>query len=173
MKGKEIAQLYVAKPETKIIRPLKELKGFAKIELEPGQEKKITIDLNKRSFAYYNSIIKDWHVESGDYHLLIGAASDDIRLQTCVNITSTVKIKRTYHRNTTMGELMEEPKTKSIIEPIAQQIIDGMGLSDISEDNPDIAFNMMRYMPLRGLINFSKGRFTEEILEGLLKQLNN
>jgi beta-glucosidase len=172
MKGKEIAQLYVSKPETKIIRPLKELKGFTKVELKPGQEKVVTIELNKRSFAYYNTTIKDWHVEGGNYHILIGASSADIRLTTEIKVTSTVEIKKSYHRNTTIGELMEDPKTKPIIEDIAQQVINGMGLSDISEDNPDIAFNMMRYMPLRGLINFSKGQFTEEMLEGLLEKLN-
>jgi beta-glucosidase len=172
MKGKEIVQLYVSKPETKIIRPLKELKGFTKVELKPGQEKVVTIELNKRSFAYYNTTIKDWHVEGGNYHILIGASSADIRLTTEIKVTSTVEIKKSYHRNTTIGELMEDPKTKPIIEDIAQQVINGMGLSDISEDNPDIAFNMMRYMPLRGLINFSKGQFTEEMLEGLLEKLN-
>jgi len=172
MKGKEIAQLYVAKPQTKIIRPLKELKGFTKIELDPGQEKAVTIELSKRSFAYYNTTIKDWHVESGNHHIIIGASSDDIRLQTSVSVTSTVKIKKIYHRNTTIGELMEDPKAKPIIEQIAQQIINGMGLSDISEENPDIAFNMMRYMPLRALVNFSKGQFTEEMLHGLLEKLN-
>ena len=172
MKGKEIAQLYVAKPETNIIRPLKELKGFTKVELEPNEEKDITIELSKRAFAYYNTTIKDWHVENEDYQILIGASSADIKLQTRVSITSSVKIKKTYHRNTTIGELMEDPKAKPIIEKMAQQIINNMGLSDISEDNPDIAFNMMRYMPLRGLINFSKGQFTEEILEDLLGKLN-
>jgi len=172
MQGKEIVQLYVAKPETKIIRPLKELKGFAKVELEPGQEKAVTIELNKRSFAYYNTAIKDWHVESGDYHILIGASSADIRLQTTVSVTSTVKIKPFYHRNTTIGELMEDPKAKPVIEQMAQQITKGMGLSDISKENPAIALNMVRYLPLRGLINFSKGAFTEAILEEILDKLN-
>jgi beta-glucosidase len=171
-KGKEIAQLYVAKTETKIIRPLKELKGFTKIELDPGQEKAVTIELSKRSFAYYNTTIKDWHVENGVYEIMVGGSSDDIRLRTGVKVTSTVTIPKKYHRNTTVGELMEDPKAKPIIEQIAQQIINSMGLSDISEENPDIAFNMMRYMPLRALVNFSKGQFTEEMLHGLLEKLN-
>jgi beta-glucosidase len=171
-KGKEIAQLYVAKTETKIIRPLKELKGFTKIELDPGQEKAVTIELSKRSFAYYNTTIKDWHVENGVYEIMVGGSSDDIRLRTGVKVTSTVTIPKKYHRNTTVGELMEDPKAKPIIEQIAQQIINSMGLSDISEENPDIAFNMMRYMPLRALVNFSKGQFTAEMLHGLLEKLN-
>jgi len=172
MKGKEVVQLYVSKPETKLIRAKKDLKGFVKVELEPGEEKTLTIDLNKRAFAYYNTKIKDWHVESGAYEILVGTSSDDIRLSTQVKIFSTVTVPKKYHRNTTVGELMEDPKAKAIIENLAQQITSEMGLSDISEENPDIAFNMMRYMPLRALINFSKGQFTEEILQGLLEKLN-
>ena len=170
--GKEIAQLYVSKPETKLIRAPKELKGFAKEALEPGEEKTITIKLNQRSFAYYNTKIKDWHVESGAYEIQIGASSDDIRLSTSVNITSVITIPKKYHRNTTVGELMEDPKAKPFVDDLAKQITSEMGLSDISAENPDIAINMMRYMPLRALVNFSKGQFTEKILEGLLEKLN-
>ena len=120
--GKEIAQLYVSKPETKLIRAPKELKGFAKVALEPGEEKTITIKLNQRSFAYYNTKIKDWHVESGAYEIQIGASSDDIRLSTSVNITSVITIPKKYHRNTTVGELMEDPKAKLFVDDLAKQI---------------------------------------------------
>ncbi len=67
---------------------------------------------------------------------------------------------------------MEDPKAKAVIENLARRITAEMGLSDISKENPDITFNIMRYMPLRALINFSKGQFTEEILQDLLEKLN-
>ena len=85
--GAEIAQLYVADVESSIFRPKKELKGFKKVFLEPGEEKEITLELNSRAFAYYNVLIKDWHIESGDFNILIGSSSQKIELSGTVNVT--------------------------------------------------------------------------------------
>ena len=65
--GKEIVQLYVQDNESSVIRPVKELKGFEKVELAPGEEKEVSFILDKRSFAYYNTEISDWDVETGDF----------------------------------------------------------------------------------------------------------
>lgn len=89
--GAEIAQLYVNDVKSTIFRPEKELKGFKKVYLEPGEEKEITLELDKRSFAYYNVNIHDWHVETGDFNILIGASSRDIRLKDKVRVNSTAK----------------------------------------------------------------------------------
>lgn len=89
--GAEIAQVYVSDKESTIFRPAKELKGFTKVFLEPGEEKTVSIELSKRAFAYYNTNIHDWHVESGDFDILIGASSRDIRLTTSFNVESTVE----------------------------------------------------------------------------------
>ncbi|MBO5896521.1 MAG: glycoside hydrolase family 3 C-terminal domain-containing protein [Clostridia bacterium] len=89
--GAEVAQLYVSAPEGVIFRAPKELKGFKKFFLEPGEEKVIEITLSKRDFAYYNVNINDYHVESGDYEILVGASSRDIRLQSTVSVKSTVE----------------------------------------------------------------------------------
>ncbi len=86
--GAEIAQLYVKDSESTLYRPEKELKGFKKVFLQPGEEKDVTISLDSRAFAYYNVAINDWHVESGDFEILIGASSRDIRLCAMVNVTS-------------------------------------------------------------------------------------
>lgn len=89
--GAETAQLYVAPPESKIFKAPKELKGFKKVYLEPGEEKTIEITLSKRSFAFYNTLISDWYVESGSYGILVGASSRDIRLSADVKITASVE----------------------------------------------------------------------------------
>ncbi|HPZ65211.1 MAG TPA: glycoside hydrolase family 3 C-terminal domain-containing protein [Bacillota bacterium] len=78
--GAEVVQLYIQPPESKIFKAAKELKGFKKVFLEPGEEKSVEMTLNRRSFAYYNVNINDWHVENGEYTILIGASSRDIRL---------------------------------------------------------------------------------------------
>lgn len=80
--GSEIVQLYVADDHSKIARPVKELKGFAKVTLDPGQEKEITMQLNSRSFAWYDVSKKDWRVEPGNFVIMAGSSSTDIRLKT-------------------------------------------------------------------------------------------
>ncbi|MCP4600167.1 MAG: glycosyl hydrolase, partial [Proteobacteria bacterium] len=87
--GKEIVQLYVKDVKSTVFRPEKEVKGFAKVELEPGEETEVTIELGQRAFAYYNTDLNDWHVESGTFEILVGASSRDIRLSATVEMESS------------------------------------------------------------------------------------
>ena len=89
--GAEVAQVYVNDVESTIYRPVKELRGFKKVFLKAGEEKEVSITLDKRAFAYYNVNIGDWHVESGEFKLLVGASSRDIKLVATVNVESTVE----------------------------------------------------------------------------------
>ena len=88
--GAEVAQLYVKDNESTIYRPEKELKGFKKVFLKAGEEKEISITLEKRAFAYYNVNIHDWHVETGAFTICVGASSRDIKLSAGVMVESTV-----------------------------------------------------------------------------------
>ncbi len=166
--GQEIVQLYVHDPESIVIRPEQELKGFAKVALEPGESKTVSFTLDKRAFAYYNTELHDWHVESGEYVLRIGASSRDIRLEQTIQVESTVKLKQVFHRNTTIGDIAANPATKSIAEELAKR----SGLNDMLGDNSDMLLAMTRFMPLRALINFGQGKYTEEMLEQDMKRLN-
>jgi len=87
--GKEIVQLYVRDVESTAFRPEKELKGFAKVALKPGEDTEVRFTLDRRSFAYYNTDLGDWHVETGVFEILVGASSRDIRLSTTVQVEST------------------------------------------------------------------------------------
>lgn len=78
--GEEIAQLYIHAATNGMFRPEQELKGFAKVGLNPGEEKQITIALNDRSFAVWSVLENAWVIEGGSYELRIGASSRDIRL---------------------------------------------------------------------------------------------
>ncbi len=86
--GKEIVQLYVSPAKPTAFRPKTELKGFEKVSLLPGEEQEVVISLGGRAFAYFNTGIEDWHVESGVYQVLIGASSRDIRLSGEVEVES-------------------------------------------------------------------------------------
>ena len=87
--GAEIAQVYIADVESTIFRPVKELKAFKKVFLKAGEEKRITMTLGKRAFAYYNVPQQTWHVESGAFEVLVGASSADIRLRDTLTVRST------------------------------------------------------------------------------------
>lgn len=86
--GSEIAQVYVGKTDSKVFRAPKELKGFTKIWLAPGEEKKVTVELDDRAFAFWNTATEDWCVESGEYKILVGSSSRDIRLESAVKMKS-------------------------------------------------------------------------------------
>jgi beta-glucosidase len=87
--GAEVVQLYVAKPDAKIFRPVKELKGFVKVQLEAGESKTVTIPLDDKAFRYWNVVTDRWEVEGGSYQLLVGASSADIRLTAAITVAGT------------------------------------------------------------------------------------
>ncbi|MDC7124884.1 MAG: glycoside hydrolase family 3 C-terminal domain-containing protein [Spirochaetales bacterium] len=79
--GMEVAQLYIACPDSGIFRPGKELKGFKKVFINPGETKKLRIPFDDKSFRYYNVKTGSWEIEPGRYKIMIGASSADIRLR--------------------------------------------------------------------------------------------
>lgn len=171
--GKEIVQLYVRDVKSSVIRPEKELKGFEKVDLLPGEEKNVTFTLGKRAFAYYNIDINDWYVESGEFEILIGKSSREIVLTETVNVTSTVSVRRKFTRNTTLGDLMADPAgamaaQQLLKRPNAISEMADSGQSGVSE----MMMAMMKYMPLRAFITFSQGAFSEEMLNDMLQKLN-
>ena len=98
--GAEVAELYVADKESTIYRPVKELRAFKKVFLKAGEEKEISLDLSKRAFAFYNVNLGDWQVETGEFDIMVGASSRDIKLTTTVNVESTVDAAIPDYRET-------------------------------------------------------------------------
>ena len=176
MAGKEVVQLYVSDVESTVIRPVKELKGFDKVDLQPGETKTVTFTLGKRAFAYWNTQIHDWHVESGEFRILVGKSSRDIQLEETVTVESTVKLPVHFTLDSTFGDLMQDKKAREILEPMMK--LDMVGGQEEDSDVAASAISsemmeaMMKYMPLRGVLSFSSGKVSLEQLQGLLDQLN-
>lgn len=104
--GSEVIQLYVAPPkDTKLSRPLKELKGFSKLYLEPGERATVTFTLDKRSFAVYSRRVFGWYVETGQYTIMVGASSANLPLSKCVTVQSTDKVPVVYTDHMTVSDL--------------------------------------------------------------------
>jgi len=95
--GKEIVQLYVSQKNPSMFKAPKELKAFAKVALEPGEEKEVTLSLGRDAFSYYHVKAQEWCVESGDYEIMVGASSRDIRLSEQVHIDAAPCEAPDYH----------------------------------------------------------------------------
>ncbi|MCF2940339.1 glycoside hydrolase family 3 C-terminal domain-containing protein [Paenibacillus alkaliterrae] len=171
--GKEIVQLYVRDAVSTVKRPSKELKGFAKLELQPGETKTATFELGKRAFAYYNVDLKDWHVESGLFDIMVGSSSREIADRVSVNVQSTVNIRKTVTLNTTFGDLLSDPERAVIANGMLQQFSEGSGMmSSLMEDAPEMMTAMLNFMPLRALAMFSQGSVSEEAIHGIIAKMN-
>jgi beta-glucosidase len=95
--GQEVVQLYVADVEASLPRPPKELKGFAKVALQPGESRDIRFVLNARDFSFYDPARGQWVLEPGEFRLLAGASSRDIRLERRVRVVGTARNRRARH----------------------------------------------------------------------------
>lgn len=178
--GKTVVQLYVGDRESTVRRPLRELKGFEKVALAPGESKDVTFILDKRAFAYWNEDLHDWYVETGEFTIEIGQSSRDIRLSGTVTVQSTVRVKKRYTLDSIFMDLMEDPEAVKVMGPMLDGIRKALtpGADDRSDAateaiSEDMNLAMLKYMPIRGALSFGNGAVSPEELNTLLAQLNN
>lgn len=181
--GKEIVQVYVHDHKSGLVRPSKELKGFAKVELRPGETRTVSIPLDFRAFAYYHPEYKQWITEDGDFDILIAASAADIRHTLKVTLESTLQLHCILDKESTIREWMADPRGKAVFGPFYTQIeaqsrkIFGGGDERYGNENAigmDI-MDMMNDMPLASVLAFQQGALTmpvEEMVDGLLMQVH-
>jgi beta-glucosidase len=112
--GKEIVQLYVRDVKATFARPEKELKAFEKIELQPGKTKTITFSLDREAFWYFDSVRNAWNVEPGEFEILVGASSRDIRLKGSITLQPQPRTSR-LHSGLTIKALLEDPEGRAVV----------------------------------------------------------
>lgn len=178
--GKEIVQLYVHDQKSGLIRPAKELKGFAKVELQAGETKTVSIALDFRSFAYYHPSYGQWITESGDFDLLIGASARDIRAKLTVTLQSTVELPSLLNRESTPRQWMDDARGQAVFGPMFEQMITQMqqafGVSESGSE--ELGMNMMGFLmdtPLLSLLSFQESVLpapAEVIVDGLLAKVH-
>ncbi len=95
--AKEISQIYVRDVLARVVRPYKELKGFSKDLIKAGETKRVSVKLDKSAFAFYSIPLKDWHVESGNFEIMVGASSQDIRLSAKIKIQMPDHTQSSFH----------------------------------------------------------------------------
>ncbi len=160
--GRETVQLYVRDVTSSVPRPEKELKGFSKAFLQPGEEKIVEFTLGRRAFAFYDEQIHGWRVETGEFEILAGGSSADTPLKTTVTIHSIHREKTVFTRNSTIGEVLADPLGAQIIRRVA---VDRNHFS--VEALPDFVLQM----PLRS-IRMQIPEFNDEQIARLTSVLN-
>lgn len=177
--GKEIIQVYVHDQKSGLVRPEKELKGFAKVELKPGETKTISIPLDFRAFAYYHPAYRQWITEDGDFDILVAASAEDIRQKLTVTLESTLKLPSILNKESTIREWMSDPLGKGIFNVFYAQVeaegrkVFGGGENNESGMGMDI-METMGDMPLVSVLMFvqeSLDRPADDIVDDLLKQV--
>ncbi|MBI9011594.1 MAG: glycoside hydrolase family 3 C-terminal domain-containing protein [Clostridiales bacterium] len=116
--GEEVVQVYVRSNDSQVFKAKKELKGFSKVKLLPGEKKHVEIDLDDHAFSYYNVVLKKWVEEPGKYDILVGASSRDIKLTQAIVVT---------------GDPVESPYNKNRIQPYFNCSLDNLTSSDFEQ----------------------------------------
>ncbi|MGB3716416.1 MAG: glycoside hydrolase family 3 C-terminal domain-containing protein, partial [Candidatus Promineifilaceae bacterium] len=120
--GKEIVQLYVCDATSSLVRPEKELKGFVKVALAPGETKAVRLTLDRTSLAYWDDAKRSWVAEAGDFEVLVGSSSQDIRARTTFALIDTVefdgptKPRVVLTINNSIKELLENDEARAVLE---------------------------------------------------------
>lgn len=91
VRGTEIPQLYVGRDSDTVFRPVRELKGFCRVTLEPGEEKEVSIAFDDKTFRFYDTRTDSWEIESGEYQIMIGCNAEEMLLEGSLNVEGTVK----------------------------------------------------------------------------------
>lgn len=170
--------MYVGDRKSNVFRPVRELKGFEKVFLAPGETRTVAFTLDKRAFAYWNEQIHDWYVESGVFDVEIGVSSRDIVLRCAVTVEGTVALPARFTVDSIFSDLMKNPKAVSVLRPILDamtkqmQSMAGSSEGARSAISAEMVQAMLNNLPLRGVVSFAGGRVTYEQLQTLIDQIN-
>jgi beta-glucosidase len=169
VKGKEIVQLYVSDKESTLQRPVKELKEFAKVELEPGQEKEISFKLDGRDFSYFDSRRNMWIAESGEFVIKAGSSSADIHLEEIITLKSTQKVPVAFDEYTFLETFWAREDTRNMIIEMLPNTIRALNPGDVPLDEVVID-HFIAAQPIIKLPYFSGGEVTHEDIVKLLER---
>lgn len=172
--GKEIVQFYIKNFIGIENRPEKELRGFEKVALQPGETKTVTFSLDYRSFAYYNETAHDWFVESGVYHICLGTSSRDLQLCQSIEITGTKQLPFHAWDVTTCEDVQLFSKHPEILDAL----LNTSGFANVGDrkDDDEGTAELMKAMfagtPLHSILSFSGEELTYDEIQETIRKLN-
>lgn len=176
--GAEVVQVYVRENVPAVPRPERELKAFAKVFLQPGESRTVTLSLDRRAFEQYDPANETWLVRSGAYTVFAGTSSRDLPLQAVVEVDGGPAPTPKITRKSTFGDLERHPRGKPIFDGFIAQVLGSQPkLEDMNLSPQDYAaakkaretmIIFLREITLEKMVMMSQGAFTEDALQGIL-----
>ncbi|MDR2377878.1 MAG: glycoside hydrolase family 3 C-terminal domain-containing protein [Bifidobacteriaceae bacterium] len=172
--GAEVVQLYVSFPAARVLRPKQELKGFAKVFLEPGETRTVAFSLGADAFARWDETAEAWLVDAGDYELRAAASSRDIRLVATVLVANRQPRHPVFDLNTPIGEIAVHPGARAMLVQFVKPFIKTSFLRQLpgtAEEITDQLITRFGDMPLRSLA-LTGNQLPTKAIERLTEVLN-
>ena len=160
--GAEVVQVYVRDVEASVARPVRELKGFAKVHLEPGASQQVVVELDQRAFSFWSTVVGRWVVEAGDVVVEVGRSSRDLPLQQVLTLDAP-RIAGPIRAGSTLQEWLADP--------VARELLEGQfaaGAAPIVGD-PELV-RVIGNMPMSTLANFGPMSLDPDTLDALAEQ---
>ena len=155
--GAEVVQVYVRDPEASVARPVRELKGFAKVHLEPGASQSVTVQLDQRAFAFWSSAHGRWAVEAGEFVVEVGTSSRDLPLSASLQVDAP-RLAPDLTRDSTLEEWMADPYGRELLQ---REVSGGQGELDPELDT------VIGNMPMSTLASFGSMSLGHDALDQL------
>jgi beta-glucosidase len=178
--GLEVVQAYVGASPGQAARPERELKGFAKVALAANERTTVHFHLGFRDFATYDIRVHDWVVPTGDYTVAVGGSSRDLPLRATLHLTATRRLGPRLTRNSMLKDFGAQPEGARVYAELKDRITSIFGLEPKPGETPaaraarqqsvEATLMFMNETPVSRLVAFSQGRFTDAMLDQLVRE---
>ena len=149
-RGKEVVQLYVDDPEATVARPPRELKGFVKVDLEPGTTERVEFRLTARDLSYWSTTEQRWLVEAGVFEISIGASSRDLRLAATIDMAAP-RVRTRLDSMASLKEWLADPDAAAALRMAIGVGPDGRSLGILGDDE---VMRVIGKFPISSLATF-------------------
>jgi beta-glucosidase len=167
-RGKEVAQLYVGDPDASVARPPRELKAFAKLDLDPGQTTMVELALTARDLSWWSTRHHDWVLEGGAFELAVGASSRDLRLTTTLDVVAPPP-PAALDGMSTLEEWLADPTGAALLH-------EAVGTDDLGRPKGILGneelLPVIGNFPISTLAAFPGLGFTHEVVHSLVEQVS-
>jgi beta-glucosidase len=167
--GAETVQVYSRQLDPSLPRPNRELVGYQKVFLEPGESQEVSVGIAPERLAYYHDDYHKWVIESGAYELEIGASATDIRATLPMELTVGTKPPTIYTMNSVIGEIIRNPRGEAVMDFMVSQ---QTGTPVTMAEGDPFFTAILKNLPFKRIANFSQGAVNEQQLLGLLMMIN-
>ncbi len=170
----DVVQVYIGKANnTGVPYPQKQLKAFKKVALKSGESKNIELDLKEEDFCYYDSDLMEYNIEpDSEFVIYLCRNAEDVIASSNVTLKGWKKYTRAFHPNSMVGEFMVYPQLAEALKPVVAGFSQALGGNSDSPAQRKMAEKMIFNLPLRGLVQFTQGAFSEEMMAKLIESSN-